>query len=119
VPKKKPAKRAKASGTGAVTLSDAICDLKSDAYRELLAAAGAKEIDELLAGVAWRPGKHVTIPGELRGNALFMGRGTTARPMAARLLAFLAAAPGDVAAEVRSAVQSLGIDAKAGVEISG
>lgn len=95
-------------------LAGALRDLRSDAFRSLLASASAEEVDALLEGVAWERGKYAASLGTLRGNALLTGRGATARPMVSRLLEVVAIAPGEIAARARRDATSLSFDAASG-----
>jgi hypothetical protein len=109
--------RAALGSEPATSLTTAIRDLTSERWRELLATASEAEIDGALEGVVYEPPTHPSEPGVLRGNALFTGRGASARPMASRLRAFLGLAPGANARVLRESVVSLDLEAKAGLSI--
>ncbi len=113
-PKKAAPPKKNAKAATHADLASALRDLRTNAFRSLLASAPAAEVDALLRGVAWERGKYAASLGTLRGNALLTGRGATARPMVSRLLEVIAMAPGEVAARARREATSLAFNAASG-----
>lgn len=107
-----PRKKAPAASPSAspASLDEAVVDLRSDAWRSLLASASKEDVDRLLAGVAWSQPRAYE-PGALVPNAAFTGRGKTRAPLARRLLdVVLGAPPGPGVHALRGRITSLTIE---------